>query len=166
MSKSNNHLIITEDQLITNPPREVPVTVSEGQALFTAHYNATVQEIVFDPSYNNGTGYFDPLVQADLDLKPGHVARMYTGGTNRRRILIVGTQFGNVVIFDRYSEGENRSEASHIAVGNFPRAIRHIFSGSGLTTGRLSVDALYCILGSVRGKNIGHRLAEVFPSVA
>ena len=68
---------------------------------FTERYNQVTKEIEFDPKWCNGTGYYDHAVKA-VKLEPGEVAKSFDTGSGRRMIFI-GTRFGTVVVFDRYS---------------------------------------------------------------
>jgi hypothetical protein len=64
----------------------------------------------FDPEWKNGTGYFDDLAKIPLHkedgLLIGQTIFTYDPVTRRRLAIIVG-RHGNVVIFDRYTDGES-----------------------------------------------------------
>lgn len=67
--------------------------------------NIVQKEVPFDPSWANGTGYFNG---AALDTLPGvevgEIVRSRANvGADKRRLLIVKTRFGNVVLFERYN---------------------------------------------------------------
>jgi hypothetical protein len=90
--------------------------------IFSAHFNKIARELPFDSAWNNGTGYFDALVTADIaDLEVGEMAKSYTGDVNRRRIIIMKTVLGNVVVFDRYTD--NATLEYPVFTQNSPRAI-------------------------------------------
>lgn len=72
---------------------------------FTERYNEVTKEIEFDPKWANGTGYYDHAVKM-VKLEPGEVAKSFDAGTGRR-LIFIGTRFGTIVAFDRYS---NQSE--------------------------------------------------------
>lgn len=133
--------------------------MSDTQETFTKHYESA-PGMLFSEKYNNGTGHFDALVSADLGLKPGQTARMYTGEKNRRRILIIGTFFGNVVVFDRYTDGAAREGSSHVLAFNMPPEIERLFRD--LLTVPLNHEMLTALVGAWRPKdNIGYRLARL-----
>lgn len=119
---------------------------------------ADADELTFQESWNNGTGYFDGAVRADLGLEPGQMTSSWTGEVNNRRLLIVGTRFGNVVVFERYTaKGEDRCDKFCI---NAPYEIKALF-GAQLGTA-LTDDAFQMVLGSAGFGNIGKRLEEAF----
>lgn len=77
-----------------------------GKALF----------IEFDESWNNGTGYFNELAEIGFHkqggLKIGQLVFTFDPETNRRIVVIVG-RYGNVVLFDRYSNGHDAAIAGN-----------------------------------------------------
>lgn len=86
--------------------------------LFNAIHAAVTATIEFDPKWNNGTGYMDGAVTADLGLNPGDIVKGNTGGVNNRNFLIMGTPTGNVIVFQRYTAG-----AQNVVVANCPPAV-------------------------------------------
>lgn len=73
-------------------------TVSE---LFNQSYNKIGAKIAFSTEWKNGTGYLDNLVDANVGLRAGECA--VTVDDFKRRVLVIGTPVGNVVLFERYS---------------------------------------------------------------
>ena len=136
---------------------------NDRQSLFTRHYEAA-REIQFNQSYNNGTGYFDSLVWADLGLADGEVVRMHTGPENRRRILIVGSPFGNIVVFDRYTDCAKRNDDNAVFVRQFSEEVGILFGR--VYDGNLKLIAMQHILGfgpqPGENRNLGHELGKVF----
>ena len=65
--------------------------------------------IEFNPKWSNGTGYFDGAVSGKHApvLEPGTIVQFVTPEPNKRRGLIISTIFGNVVVFERYPNGED-----------------------------------------------------------
>lgn len=51
----------------------------------------------------NGTGYYDDLKSKDLGVKPGTILKG-TSGNGRRVVIITGSNAGNLVVFERYSD--------------------------------------------------------------
>ena len=76
------------------------------------------KDIAFDPQWANGTGYYDGAVKAKIpELEVGQVGRSIAPGENKRRILIMKTQFGNIVIFERYTpEKDGRIKGPILAI--------------------------------------------------
>jgi hypothetical protein len=77
-----------------------------------------VVQIEFKPQWRNGTGYFDGAVHEEL---VGEFGTVYTctDEESRRVLLICKTQFGNVVIFQRYSDGDKG-----VVTGNFSTRLK------------------------------------------
>lgn len=91
-----------------------------------------LDKIDFNPAWSNGTGYYDKAV------KGIHSPKLYVGqmvwftDSNSRTGIIIGTRFGNCVIFERFSNGDRG-----IVVSNTP----HIFRAAGMVkSGSLEND--------------------------
>ena len=65
---------------------------------FNRRYQEIEREIPFDPSWANGTGYLDGAVH--FPLPPGDTAKSID--PHGRRIILIGTRFGTVAVFDRF----------------------------------------------------------------
>lgn len=91
---------------------------------FVNDFNNTTATVEFDPTWKNGTGYFDGAVKRAA-VAAGTCAKSVCTDTNRR-ILLVGTDSGTVVIFERYTANTGSAK---VIVANTPRALNHIYSG-------------------------------------
>jgi hypothetical protein len=80
--------------------------------IFTEAFEAAVL-IEFNPDWANGTGYYDNAVSEKLEI--AEVRKTIT--SNDRRMLLIGTRYGTIVVFDRYSGPEHR-----VFVSNTPRS--------------------------------------------
>ena len=107
--------------------------------IFTERYNQVTTVIDFDPKWANGTGYYDHAVEK-VDLKPGEMAKSFDAGTSRR-IILVGTRFGCVVVFDRYS---NQGEGG-VYVTNEPN---EFVVKQFVPSGSIGEHSMYVLLGS------------------
>jgi len=78
----------------------------------------------FDLAWANGTGYFNNAVKKPMDV--GSVYKTFddTG----RRLLLIGTEHGTVVLFDRYTPGQGPS----VIVSNTPRELRDLIPNGAL----------------------------------
>ncbi len=119
-----------------------------ANAAFERLWNETNETIQFDESWNNGTGYFDKAVK--VKLKPGQVVRSEC--PNDRMIMMVGTAFGTIVVFQRYSGGDRG-----IITRNDPKEINELFHFDNV----LSENDLVTIFGTVGFPNIGLRLERL-----
>lgn len=123
-------------------------------AFYKAYNMASVQPIDFDPAWKNGTGYFDHATK--VALPPGLV-RCSQCPTTRRDILLVGTRFGTVVVFQRYTD-----PSSGIFVSNWPKAFPSTIREYLDAVSSLSARAIQRLVGSPDDTfNIGDMIEEV-----
>lgn len=127
----------TISQSITNGT--VKNNDTPANQVFNKVYNLIETEIPFDEKWNNGTGYMDRAI--NVTLSPGAFAKSRTSGANNRKIILIGTRFGTVVVFERYTEGQNG-----VFVSNTPSMIRR-FCFSYFPEGRLGAVDLLHIFG-------------------
>jgi hypothetical protein len=105
-------------------------------------------KIDFKSEWENGTGYLDGAVHMQLKGADGTVYASVDD--HQRKIILVKTCFGNVVVFQRYKDG-----AHGAVVGNVPSELR-----TWLPTGAWSADALEMNTNTYQepSLNIGIRL--------
>ena len=123
---------------------------------FDYAFKNITKEVVFDSSWSNGTGYYDGAITAKLGLKPGERAKATSPMPNNRRLILVGTRFGNAVFFDRYTQG---SGSADVCVSNVPDELRPF-----VPSGRIGEDdqaRLFMYEGSM---NIGADIEKLFSS--
>lgn len=90
---------------------------AQGTIFNQTFLNVAVKEIEFNPAWKNGTGYFDAAVEGP-EAPALEVREMIkTIDDYGRRMIIVGTRFGNVVVFDRFTKQEDDG----VYVVNMPR---------------------------------------------
>jgi hypothetical protein len=121
--------------------------------LFDAKFTAITDVLVFDPRWNNGTGYFDHGVEGEFApvIPSGIVCK--TEASNGRKMIFVGTPLGNIVVFQRYD-------------GRGPIVSNQAFnlrSAAIIENGSLSIDELRKVLGDEHGfqENIGNYLDHI-----
>lgn len=119
--------------------------------------------IAFDPEWANGTGYYNGAVEAPLEgVEIGEIARSRAPGSNNRRILMVKTQFGNVVVFERYTPKEEQLQGP--LVMNLPKAVKQ--SEMAGEEGALAMETLVKIFGDGSlMDNVGLRLFHFLKTV-
>lgn len=114
--------------------------------------------IEYNPKWANGTGYFDHAVKGEHapKLQPGEMVKAEVPAPNLRRIIIVGTRFGNVVVFERFSpDGGDRS---NVIVANYPRILER---AGIIKMNRWTADDILMYLdASFEMYNIGRRVEE------
>lgn len=88
-------------------------------------FHACNTTVVFNPQWSNGTGYYDHAVMGFLapNLAPGQTVKTET--FDSRKMIIIGTEFGNCVFFERYAGGTNG-----IIVQNSPTKFKEHLSGA------------------------------------
>lgn len=115
-------------------------------------------DIPFNPKWANGTGYFNGAVKADLpELKIGEIGRSRAPLPDNRRLLLVKTPFGNVVLFERYTPKTDADVGVPIVL-NMPDAVR--ISEMIGTEGALNARRLADVTGDSVIANVGERLAD------
>ena len=119
-------------------------------------------QVAYCPDWANGTGYLDGIIKADLGLRPGEVAKAVD--TDDRRIIIIGTRYGNVALFERYSP--TKTTLSFKVVGNYPLALRSFYAGSmGIGTALTDEGLEHLVDKAAPDKyNIGHAIEGLFSS--
>lgn len=101
------------------------------------------------------TGYFEKLVKKDLGHAVGTVLRAWTGDTNARRVLILVTQVGNVVMFERYTDGDKG-----IIVSNAPQELNTF-----VPSGSASADTVGLVFGWIGSPNLAEAMDRVVTHV-
>lgn len=87
---------------------------------FQASFDKIETTIEFNKEWANGTGYYDHCVTDELHLVPGQLAK--SEDEYGRRMIIVGTVFGNAVAFERFAPKDG--VRSNVIVTNVPREVR------------------------------------------
>jgi len=105
--------------------------------IFNAIYDSIDTVIPYDVKWNNGTGYFDKAVH--VSLAHGTLAKSFTAGQNNRKLILIGTMFGTIVLFERYTDGNNG-----VIVSNVPGEIRQM---QLIPSGRIGADQILEITG-------------------
>ena len=97
-------------------------------------------KVEFNPEWSNGTGYFDGLVDVPFE---GVGIRHFIDKANRVG-LILPTKAGNLVMFQRYTNG-----GSGVVVSNYHQNLRGICTmlGFGSSVSRETICAVLSWLG-------------------
>ncbi len=142
----------SQTQTGTPPPqREKGIEEDARKEAFeTAFKNA--RRIEFDEKWKNGTGYLDHAAEGKHAPKVSQGQVVSFLDDKDRRGVIVGTKYGNIVVFERYSpEG---SETSGVFVCNIADKVRTNVDFIKFERA-LSLDNLRDILGHNGRDNIG-----------
>ena len=111
----------------------------------------------FDPKWKNGTGYLNGLQNAKGLVEEGKFAKCIDD--HGRKVLIVGTAVGNVVIFERFTSTEE--QPCNVFVLNCPSVIKCLLGLSG----NLGPEELDRLIGSSPAmstfENIGQHIKRL-----
>lgn len=131
--------------------------------VFTRAFDAITDELPYNPKWSNGTGYHDYAVNGGYapTLRPGQIVKSRSPGN--RRLILIGTRLGNVVIFDRYKDQEGRDDV--IFVYN----ATNLFKAGRWTepSGPISEEVMATLLGEWGevAENIGWRLEMLYEAM-
>lgn len=92
--------------------------------VFETRFNDALP-VEFNPAWANGTGYYDHVVKFHIPV--GKVYKTTDTGTCRRLILI-GTEHGTAVFFERYTPGHGPM----VVVSNVPPQLRELVPNGAL----------------------------------
>ena len=131
--------------------------MSETVQLFNEVFSKVTTEVEYDAAWENGTGYLNYAVcgRSAPILSEGMIAK--TVDPAGRKILIVGTRLGNVVLFERYV---NLSAEDMVYVVNAPSELKDF-----ICSGRVYYETMAMLLGSgynPNKDNIGKKLSKLF----
>lgn len=114
-------------------------------ANFSNVFNSITCTIEFNEDWNNGTGYYNGAVKQN-QLPPGKRAKCVSPD-NYRRIVLIGTRFGNAVFFERYTQDDTKTNI--IVVSNVPRQLNGFVPSGSMS------DELFLQLASYDFANVG-----------
>lgn len=126
-------------------------------SIFSKAFETIENEIPFNEKWENGTGYLDHVTKGQYApfLAPGTMVKSMT--PNGRRIIIIGTRFGNVAVFDRYIK---QTTERGVFVTNAPRksVFNYLLSGSNV-----GEHEMVTIIGSWNNlqENIGFKIEAI-----
>lgn len=141
--------------------------MNEVNEIFTKAYQGCKRELPFNPAWSNGTGYLDFAVYSKEGqltapkLANGEMVRSNTSQEGKgRRIIIIGTRLGNMVIFDRFTDqDEGQKDEDHaIFVYNATTTLKN---GGWFSSGALDVWSMETAVGDNVDKNIGWRIEQL-----
>lgn len=122
--------------------------------LFNAVFNAIDESVEFSTEWKNSTGYLDGVFKEELceQLKPGAMVKFIDDFG--RKAIMVGTRFGNAVVFQRYKDNED------VFVTNGPSVFYRLTHLP--TTGGWGEAEMFRFLGGwgkgAGSANIGHHI--------
>lgn len=122
-------------------------------------HGKNLEEFELLESDRNNTGYFDGLVSRNLRQPIGTLLRTTTAPGNNRRVLVIVTPVGNVVLFERYTNGEKGA-----IVCNCPRSLRGLMPSGAQTSD--SITSLTGGAWSCEYQNIGYDVKSILADAA
>ena len=142
MTKETNTAVATNTEMIAIPDM-LKLAYSEGMnvsgRVFYSCLSKLQGRIPFDSEWSNGTGYFDKATGVNV---PVGEWRWSHDVKSNRYLILIGTRFGTVCIFERYSHGGK----APVIVSNVPKKGYVIWQMAGLN-GQLNERVLSHALG-------------------
>ena len=132
--------------------------MTTAREFFLASFKAIETNVAYNPAWENGTGYLDHAVTDEtLGLKPGEIAK--TESLRGRKIIIVSTRFGNIIVFERYTT------VTGPIVSNVPEEVTDLLMGTEIGT-VLDLFTLRLMLGDNTNcyqltRNLGAKIEEL-----
>ena len=142
MTTSNTVATTTTDTANSGPNLSVHAYTQGMNVSGRTFYNVLAKiknEIPFDPLWRNGTGYFDDATKYPVPI--GTWCWSHDPSTNRF-IILIGTRFGAVAVFERYTHGT----LAPVIVSNCPKKGYSLWQLAGLH-GQLNERVLLNTLG-------------------
>ena len=122
----------------------------ELQDIFTSALTHVLDFTPYKSEWANGLGYMDDITKYELAV--GEVIK--SQHEDGRRVIIVGTAIGSVVVFERYALGHG----PFVLVSHGPDSLGFIIGAAG----QLDIDTFQRILTHYNPReNIGNRLGRI-----
>lgn len=116
------------------------------------------ESVSFDPTWANGTGYYDGVVNAPV---PNSKWLWSYDPITKRFIILIGTRFGTIAVFERYSHGGK----TPVIVCNTPCKGYTIWQTAGLTS-QLGERVLTHVLGDPEFPTIAPNIGMTVETLA
>ena len=126
--------------------------------IFYSCLQKITETVPFDSTWSNGTGYYDGSTKAPVPV--GKWLWSYDPSTNRF-IILIGTRFGAVAVFERYSHGGK----TPVIVCNVPRKGYTIWQTAGLNS-QLGERVLTHVLGDPEFPTIAPNIGMTVETLA
>jgi hypothetical protein len=112
---------------------EIIMTKTANQVFLEAFDSIEGPLVPYDSKWENGTGYLDRALKEPLfrSLGPGEYARFVDDVG--RKAIVIGTQLGPVIIFQRYSKSKDTE-----IVCNADVSITRVFGDGSLTPSQVN----------------------------
>lgn len=126
--------------------------VTEAGCIFYNRFNSIECEYTFDTGWKNGTGYYDKALE--IQMVPGQIVKSYDP-TSNRLLVIIGCPGGNIVVHERYSDGNT--------AGVFVKTSENrLLEMVGIPSGAIGLQSMIRLLGDWSiDNNIGIKMGEL-----
>lgn len=124
-------------------------------------FDSIKDEIPYDKRWSNGEGGQSNAVWCAPKIKSGDMAKSMSPG--QRRMIFVGTYYGNVVIYDRFNHETTSVTKNHL-VYNAPKELDTLIDLCD-TDGDLTFELFDDFVGSSDRDNIGLWLKKIYESI-
>lgn len=144
------------------PRTPVPVVVinPETKKIFDDGYDRCTIDLPFNPNWSNGTGLFDYAVYGEHapTIPIGQMARSAT--PSGRKLIIIGTRLGNVVVFERQVVGKKETTQTYCY-----QSTSNVTQGGWFFDMKLDEIEMELAVGDGDGFNIGRRIDALWTSM-
>jgi hypothetical protein len=133
-----------------------------AHSVFIEQFNRLTQELEFNPKWSNGVGFFDYAVHGEHAPSIPRGTAMKCVAPGGRRLIVIGTRLGNVVVFERATPSPTQPKP-HI-VYNAPSVIMNagwIYE----PTKPLDEFSVENLIGSIDHVNIGRQLEDLYSAM-
>lgn len=124
-------------------------------------FDSIKDEIPYDKRWSNGEGGQSNAVWCAPKIKFGHMAKSMSPG--QRRMIFVGTYYGNVVMYDRFNHETTSITKNHL-VYNAPKELDTLIDLCD-PDGELTFELFDDFAGASDRDNIGLWLKKIYDSI-
>lgn len=144
-----------------------PITAMNGASamndqneLFTNAFDKITKTIPFNRAWSNQTGQFDFAVYGEHAPTVGNAQAVKAMTPSGRRIIIIGTRLGLLVVYDRYAQQQPGGDKAHKAVfaRNTTSAVEH---GGWFHNPTFDDIEMAVAVGDEHEENLGRRIEQL-----
>lgn len=134
--------------------------MNKANEIFTQAFDACTREYPYDHKWSNGAGSFDFAVYGQNALKLGNGEYVKTQTPSGRRIMLIGTRLGHLVVYDRFTEQQLGQSGAHKAVFSY-NTTTLVMTGGWFSRNWLDEYEMALAVGDGADGNIGWRIEQL-----
>lgn len=134
--------------------------MNDQNELFTNAFNKITKTIPFKREWSNQTGQFDFAVYGEYAPVIGNGQAVKSLTPSGRRLIIIGTRLGLLVVYDRYANQQPGGDKASKAI--FARNTTSAVEGGGWFHQPIFDDIEMAVaVGDESGENLGRRIEQL-----